>query len=111
MCIYNFSHVQMCLWDKFLTVELLCQRVCAFLFKVLFIFREMGREGGRGRETSMCEGYIHQLPPASLQLGTWPTTQACALTGDRTGDLSVLRLALHPLSHTGEGGLVLLKCW
>ena len=30
------------------------------------------------------------MPP----LGTWQATQACALTGNRTGDLSVRRLAL-----------------
>ena len=36
-------------------------------------------------------------------LGTWPTTQACALTGNRTGDPLVLRLALNPLSHTSQG--------
>ena len=36
-------------------------------------------------------------------LGTWPTTQACALTGNRTGDPLVHSPALTPLSHTSQG--------
>ena len=44
----------------------------------LFIFRE--GKGGRkwGKETSMCKTNINWLPLAHPQLGTWPTTQACA---------------------------------
>ena len=30
--------------------------------------------------------YINQLPLECVQLGTWPTTQARALTENRTGD-------------------------
>ena len=30
-------------------------------------------------------------------------TQACALTGNQTSNTLVLRLALNPLSHTGQG--------
>ena len=33
-------------------------------------------------------------------LGTSPATQACALIGNLTGDLSICRLVLNPLSHT-----------
>ena len=36
-------------------------------------------------------------------LGTWPTTQAHALTRNRTSDLLVRRPALNPLSHTSQG--------
>ena len=36
-------------------------------------------------------------------LGTWPTTQACALTGNQTSNPLVHRLALNPLSHTSQG--------
>ena len=43
------------------------------------------------------------LPLARPQLGTWPEIQACALTGNRTGDCLVCRLALDPLSHTSQG--------
>ena len=35
-------------------------------------------------------------------LGTWPATQACALTGNQTGDPLVHRLELSPLSHTSQ---------
>ena len=47
-----------------------------FLRFYLFIFRERRREGER-------EGEKHQCVVASWAppLGTWPTTQACALTG------------------------------
>ena len=36
-------------------------------------------------------------------LGTWPTTQACAMTGNRTSYPLVHRPALNPLSHTSQG--------
>ena len=70
----------------------------------LLIFRERGREG----EKSMCERYTDCLPLARPQLGHWPKTQACALSGNRTDslesvDLLVCRLALNPLSHTSQG--------
>ena len=51
----------------------------------------------------MCKRYIHQLPLTHPQLGTWPTTQACALTGNRTSDPLVGRPALNPLNHTSQG--------
>ena len=38
-------------------------------------------------------------------LGTWPTSQACALTGNRTDDPLVYRLALNPLSHMSQGNM------
>ena len=43
------------------------------------------------------------LPLAHSLLGTWPATQACALTGNQTGDPFVHRPALNPLSHTNQG--------
>ena len=51
----------------------------------------------------MCKRNINQLPLTYLQLGTWPTTQVCALTGNWTANLSVHRPALNPLSHTRQG--------
>ena len=42
-------------------------------------------------------------------LGTWPTTQACALTGNQTSDYLVHRPVLNPLSHTSQGSLSFLK--
>ena len=40
------------------------------------------------------------------QLGTWPATQTCVLTGNWTSDLSVPRPALNPLSHTSQGPIL-----
>ena len=48
------------------------------------------------------EAYI-VLPLACCQPGTWPATQACALTGIWTGNVLVHRPAFNPLSHTSQG--------
>ena len=48
------------------------------------------------------------LPLTHPQLGSWPTTQACALSGNQTSDLLVCRLALNPLSHTSQGCTLVL---
>ena len=56
----------------------------------------MGK-GGRKRNLNVW------LPLLCLNLGTWPTTQACVLTGYRTWDTLVCRPALNPLSHTSQG--------
>ena len=37
------------------------------------------------------------------RLGTWPTTQACAPTGNRTSNPLVRRPVLNPLSHSSQG--------
>ena len=53
-----------------------------FLFlKILFIFRESGREGERDGEKHQCM-VVPNTPPT----GTWPATQASALTGNPTGN-------------------------
>ena len=67
-----------------------------FFLKILFIFREKEKE----RERNINDCISHAPPP-----GTWCTTQACALTGNRTSDSLVHRLALNPLSHTSQGTL------
>ena len=43
------------------------------------------------------------LPLARSLLGTWLATEACALTGNCTGDPLLRRPILSPLSHTGQG--------
>ena len=48
------------------------------------------------------------LPLTYPHLGTWPTTQACALTRNRTGNPLVQRPALSPLSYTSQGSVCLL---
>ena len=49
----------------------------------LFIFREGMAGRKRERNVNVWLPLVHPL------LGTWPTTQACALTGNRTNDLLV----------------------
>ena len=74
-----------------------------FLKDFIYLFLERG--GGRGKqreETSICERNINWLLLVP-QLGTWPTTQACALTGNWTGNILVCRMAPKPLSHTSQG--------
>ena len=75
-----------------------------FFFKILFIFRERGREGEREGEKQQC--VVALVRPL---LGTWPATQGCALTGNRTGDPLVFRPALNPLSHTSQGYFSIFK--
>ena len=58
---------------------------------------ERGREGERERNINVW------LPLAYPVLGTWPTTQACALTGNRTSDPLVRRPAFSPLNDTSQG--------
>ena len=68
-----------------------------YLFVCLFVEREEGREKERERNSNMW------LPLTCPLLGTWPATQACALTGNRTSNTLVCRPALNPLSHTSQG--------
>ena len=49
------------------------------------------------------------LPLTCPLLGTWPATQACALTGNQTSDSLVHRPVLNPLSHTSQGRVLILK--
>ena len=49
------------------------------------------------------------LPLVHAPLGTWPTTQACALTTNQTRDPLVCRPALNPLSHTSQGSMLLIS--
>ena len=75
--------------------------VFIYLFKDLFIYLFLDRVGRKGEK----EGEKHQCVVASHAplLGTWPETQACALTGNQTGDPLVYKPALNPLSHTSQG--------
>ena len=64
----------------------------------LFIFKK-----GERRENERERNISVWLPLMCPQLGTWPVTQACALTGNWTGDTLVRRLTLSPLSHASQG--------
>ena len=74
-------------------------RFFVFSFKdfiYLFLERWERREKERERNINVW------LPLACPQLGMWPTTQACALTGNQTSDPLLFRLALNSLSHTSQ---------
>ena len=73
--------------------------MCVCIFKNIYLFLERGREGEREGEKHQCV-VASRMPP---QVGTWPATQACALTRNRTGDPVVRRPALNPLSCTSQG--------
>ena len=66
----------------------------------LFIFRERGREEEGERNISVW------LPLVRPLLGTWPATQACALTGNRKPEFFRLLLPSQPpLVSRPKGGL------
>ena len=81
----------------------ICIYILKILFYYLFLERGEGREKERERNTNMW------LPLKCPQLGTWPATQACALTGNQTSDPLVLRSVLKPLSHSSQGYFYCLK--
>ena len=55
----------------------------------------------------MCRRTIHPLPLAHLQMGNWSTAQACPLAENWTGNPSICRPALSPLSHTSQDSIIL----
>ena len=77
------------------------------LFLKYFIYLFLDK--GEGREKEMERNINVWLPFVHPPQGIWPTTQACALTGNRTGDPLVHWLALNPLSHTSQGYICILK--
>ena len=90
------AHPCGCKWHDFLILNcwiLLYYRyyIEYFLRFYLFIFR---REKDRERNIEVWE--IHPL--VHPQMGTWPPTQACPLTGNWASNLKVHRQALNPLT-------------
>ena len=56
----------------------------------------------------MCKTYNDWLPLAHPYLGTWLETQACALTGNQTGNLLVLRVMTpNTLSYISQGPMLI----
>ena len=68
-----------------------------FLRLFICLFLERGEE--RERNINVW------LPFECPLLGTWPTTQACALTGNQIGDPLICSSALSLLSHTSQGSV------
>ena len=72
--------------------------ICLFVY--LFIC-ERGEGSEKERERNIDVWEVHwSVPLTAPQLGTWPTAQACDLTGNQTSNLSVHGLSLNPLNHT-----------
>ena len=69
----------------------------SFFLDFLYFWREEGREKEKERNISVW------VPPTYPLLGTWPETQARALTGNQTSNTLVRRPMLNPLSHTSHG--------
>ena len=61
-----------------------------FFLKILLIYLFLER--GEGREEEGERNINVWLPCVRPAVGTWPTTQACALTGNLTRDPLVRRL-------------------
>ena len=91
-------------WDNCNRTTILKKKENYFLKDYIYLFLDKGE----GREK---EGEEHQCVVASHVplLGTWPASQAYALTGNRTGEPLVLRPALNPLSHTSQGRKLFFK--
>ena len=69
----------------------------------LFVFRVKGRKGEREGEKHHCARDTHPL--SHPELGTWPTTQECVLTGNsgnRTSNIPVHEPVFNPLSPASE---------
>ena len=67
--------------------------------KFIYLFLERGKVKEKERERNITV----LLPLMCSLLGTWPATQACALTGNRTSDPLVHRPVLNPLSQASQG--------
>ena len=81
----------------------------SFFFKKIFLqtlFIYFQR--GEGKERERKRNISVWLPLMYPHLGTWPATQASALTGNRTSDPQVCRPDLNPLSLTSQGWFVFL---
>ena len=71
----------------------------------LFYFIYLFLDGVGEREKEKERNINVWLTLVCLLLGTWPATQACALTGNRTCNPLVCRPGLNPLSYMGQGFL------
>ena len=101
MKINNLPKVKICI----LNAKPMCWRSLNLCFFKYFIYLFLER--GEGREK---EGNINVwLPLQRPLLGTWPATQACALTRNQTSNPLIHRPALNPLSHTSQGWICFFK--
>ena len=76
-----------------------------FFLRFIYLFLERGE----GKEKERERNINVWLPLARPLLETWPTAQACVLTGNWTSDPLVHRSVLRPLSHTSQGSTLHLE--
>ena len=102
--IHTHTHIyKLYMYNKIYIFWVLSSFIYLFL-KILFIlFLDRGEQKEKERERNISVWLLLVHPP----LGTWPTTQACALTGNRTSDFGS-QPALNPLSYTSQGQSVIL---
>ena len=89
------------LWMKLLSTSM-CRYFCGHKFSAGDFFKRfyLFLERGEGRKREKNQWVVASHPPTT---GTWPTTQACALTGKQTSNLLVHRSTLNPLSYISQG--------
>lgn len=79
-------------------------------FKRYFVYFFLECRGGRRRERDIDvgeeQGWVASRMP---ELGTWPTSLACALTGNQMCSLFVHSPVLTPLNHTSQGKIYFLN--
>ena len=78
-------------------------------FKYIYIWRKGKERRKRQGETLMSKGNIDQWSPTWAQPWTKSVTQACALTGNRTGNPLLRGMTPNQLSHTGKGSVLFLS--
>ena len=81
------------------------------LFWTFYLFVCLFLESGKGREKESKRNINVWLPLMCCPLGTWPATQACALTGNRTSDPLFCRPVLSPLSYSSQGPVLNFYEW
>ena len=87
-------------------------KIIEFLFVFVFrLFTYLLSERGEGREKERERSMNAWLLLMHPQLGAWPATQACTLTGNQTCNPLVLRPALNPLSLISQGKIIGFKYW
>ena len=74
----------------------------SFFFYYFFYFKDFFLERRERREKEREKNINVWLSHARSILGTWPESQAHALTGNRTSNPLVCRLVLNPLSYTSQ---------
>ena len=101
LAIFVFS-LEKCLFNFFAHFlnHIICFSVVLLYFFEYFIYLFLEREGKEKERERNINVWLSLTRPL---LGTWPTTQARALTGNQTSNPLVGKLALKPLSHTSQG--------